>query len=133
MLDLKQLINENGNIYPIKPYNIFHQKIYLFNDNLQQVEYKLLTDGDIDHINTWIDKKPYEKDSFLEGCSSMKRYEFILDNANILLVEKKKKDCIVKNLYIDNDTLYKIINNYLYQISINERGNIKIKKMEKLI
>lgn len=132
MSEIYELIDEGKNIYPIKPIIMREKELNLFHSKEEQIDYSLLTDGNISHIDTWMDKRAYEKDSFLEGCGVVLRFNFILDNANILILEKKYKEKKIKNIYINEDTIYKIINNMLYQVSINEYGNIKIKKMEKL-
>ena len=120
-------INE---IFPIAPIVLAKQKVYLFFNKEERIDYSLYTDGDVNHVDTWIDKKPGDRDSFLQGVPTVSRYEFEITNANILLIEKIKKDISIRHLYINEDNLYKIINNYLYQISINQKGKIKIKRME---
>lgn len=126
---IKENYNIN-NIFPIAPIVLQRQKVYLFFSEEQKVDYSLYTDGNIEHIDTWIDKKPYDIDPFLEGCSTMKRFDFEITNANVLLIEKNYRDHKVKNLYVEQANLYKVINNGLYQVSISSREKIMIKRME---
>lgn len=119
------------NIFPIAPIILKKEKVYLFFSKKENVNYSLYTDGDMEHLDTWIDKKPYNSDIFLQGCSSVKRFEFQITNANILLIEKQYQENILRNLYINEDQLYKIINNQLYKVAISEKEKLMIKKMEK--
>ena len=130
-----QSIKENyhiSKIFPIAPITLQKEKVYLFFSRQQEVAYSLYTDGNIEHIDTWIDKKPYDRDSFLKECSFIKRFEFQITNANVLLVEKKYQNRTIRNLYLDQDNLYKIINNKLYQISISSSEKIMIKRIGEL-
>ena len=66
-----------------------------------------------------MDKKPYDRDIFLEGCNhTIKRYEFEVEDAEIIILEKKYQEKTIKNLYIHEENLYKAINHHLYQVSI---------------
>ena len=128
--DIELQENIDG-IFPILPIITKKEKISLFFSKKEKVFYSLYTDGDLEHINTWLDKRPYDKDAFLQGCSTVKRFDFYLTYANILIVEKNYQNHSIRNLYLNQDYLYKVINNQIYQISINEKENIKIKKMER--
>ncbi len=118
-----------SNIFPIAPILLQKEKIYLFFSKREEVSYSLFTDGDVEHWDTWIDKKPEARDPFLVQCPTIKRFEFHVQNANVLLLEKKYHDSMIRNLYIDENHLYKVINNHLYQVSIGSRENIMIKKI----
>ncbi len=130
---MKQIknINHIDCTFPIMPIILNKEKINLFFNQQEKVFYSLYTDGDIEHFDTWIDKKPYDRDDFLIGCSQAKRFEFYLTNANILLIEKHYQTKMAYHLYMDQDHLYKIANNQLYQISISEKEKLIIKKMER--
>lgn len=124
-------INE---VFPITPIVLKKNKVYLFSSLEYGVHYSLYTDGNVEHLDTWGDKKPYDRDPFLEGCQPecgkwVDRFEFYVTDANVLLVEKKYKDKMVRNLYIDQDNIYKVINNHLYQVSVNPKQNLMIKKI----
>lgn len=119
-------------ILPIAPITLKKQKVYLFFSREQDVNYFLYTDGDIEHIDTWMDKKPYDRDSFLEGClplPTVKRFEFYVTNANILLVDKYYQGKQIRNLYVDQDNLFKVINNHLYQVCISPKEKLMIKRI----
>lgn len=128
-------IKENYNIseiLPIAPITLKKQKVYLFFSKEQDVNYSLYTDGDVEHLDTWVDKRPYDRDSFFEKClmePAIKRYEFYVTNANVLLVEKYYQGNIVRNLYVDQDNLFKVINNQLYQVCISSKEKIMIKRI----
>lgn len=119
------------NILPIHEI-MSNNKVHLFYDQNQEVNYSLCTDGDIEHLSTWIDKHPSDRDSFLECCTKLKRFDFQVIDASILLLEKRHQDRVVRNLYIDEEKLYNIIYSRVYQISINTRENITVKRMEKM-
>lgn len=126
----KYRINE---VLPISLITLKKQKIYLFHEPKEKVDYSLCTDGNIEHIETWVTKKPYQFDSFLEGCQTVKRFTFDLDDANIVLIQKKYQNQIVRNLYIDESNIDKILMNSLYQLSINQNEKIKIKRIGEII
>lgn len=124
------------NIYPILPIIEENKPIYLFNGLEQKINYSLYTDGNTEHLDTWLDKRPRDRDSFLASCDLVNRYinrfEFQITEANLILLEKKYQDRMVRELYINEKELYKIINNQIYQVTITPREHIKIKKMEKI-
>lgn len=117
------------NIYSIDSVN--KEKIYLFQGSY--VDYSLCTDGTVELLDVWVSKRPYEFDNFLEDSTNLKRYEFRISDANVLLLEKKHKNKIVRNLYVDKDNLYKIINTSVFHVSINKRERLIIKKLEKIL
>lgn len=130
-----QSIKENYNIskiFPIAPITLQKEKVILFYSEKQQVAYSLYTDGSVEHLDTWIDKKPSDRDSFLAKCAPVKRFEFRVTNANVLLVEKRYQNNTIRNLYLEQDNLYKIINNQLYQVSISSNEKIMIKRVGEL-
>lgn len=111
--------------------NKINERINIFSNKQINIEYFLYTDGTVKHLETWIDKKPYERDNFLKGCNiPIKRFEFEVSDANILLIEKYYGNKKINNLYI-NENYIKSID--LYQLSITEREKIMIKKMENII
>lgn len=95
------------------------------------VNYTALTDGDIEHMETWMLKHPSQFDPFLKDCSLAKRFTFKLENANLLLLEKKKKEEVIKRLYINEDKIDIISISSIYKISIGKKENIKIRKLKK--
>lgn len=133
MIDIKTLINENGGIYSINPYIFDNKKVFLFHDRDKDINYSFLTDGEVNHIDTWIDKYPNKKDSFLDDCGTVKRYDFTLKDANILLLNKYYNGKFIKDLYINTNFLYRVLNDTLYCVSINEYDNINIKKIKRLL
>lgn len=136
-LELLRAETEVITIFPILPMMQKNKKIYLFYSMEEQIEYFLYTDGNIEHLDTWLDKKPGDKDLFLEFCHPkkgfIKRFEFKVEDANILLLEKRYQKQKKYNLYLNQENLYKIINNNIYRISISSAEKIKVKKMEKII
>ena len=110
-------------ILPIENILLKKEKLFLFHSEEQDIKYFLETDGTVNHIRTWVDKKPYDRDNFLEGCNhTIKRYEFEVEDAEIIILEKKYQEKTIKNLY-------KAINHHLYQVSINEKENIMVKRI----
>ncbi len=95
------------------------------------INYTALTDGDIEHMETWMLKHPSRFDPFLKDCSLAKRFIFKLENANLLLLEKKKKEEVIKRLYINEDKIDIISISSIYKISIGKKENIKIRKLKK--
>lgn len=124
------------NIYPILPIVAEKKKIYLFHSTKEKIEYSLYTDGNTEHIETWTDKNPGARDSFLASCQPtdgyVSRFEFEITEANMILLEKKYQNRMIRELYINEQKLYKVINHQIYQITLNSKENIKVKKMEKL-
>lgn len=126
-------IKNNYNINEILPLSAIalqKERVLLFFNKEQGVAYSLYTDGDVEHIDTWVDKKPWDRDPFLDGCSTVSRFEFSITNANILLIEKRYQGSIVRNLYLDQERLYKVINNYLYKVCVSPKEKIMIKRLE---
>ena len=80
-------------ILPIENILLKKEKLFLFHSEEQDIKYFLETDGTVSHIRTWIDKKPYDRDNFLEGCNhTIKRYEFEVEDAEIIILEKKYQE-----------------------------------------
>lgn len=119
------------NLFPITPIILKQEKVNLFFSKKENISYSLYTDGDIEHLDTWIDKRAYVSDSFLQGCSPVKRFEFYIMNANVLLIEKHYQNNRIRNLYMNQDYLDKCVNSNIYQVSITEKERLMIKKMEK--
>lgn len=129
------IIDDTKDIDNILPISLLLEEkkiISLFYSLDERVNYTLCTDGTIEQLETKIDNYPYYSDSFLTGCGIVKRINFKVHDANILLIEKQYKNKKIKNLYIDLDNLYKVINYNLYQVSITEKENVKIKKVGNL-
>lgn len=130
---IKQTYNISE-VFPLEPIILNKKKVYLFFGKEQEVNYSLYTDGNIEHLDTWCDKKPYDRDVFLEGCKIdssrwIDRFEFEITDANVLMVEKKFQNKVMRNLYINQDSLDKIILDRLYQVVISSKGKIMIKKI----
>ena len=119
------------NIYPISNITLKREKIYLFYSEKEKVDYSLYTDGNLNHIDTWIDKRPSQRDIFLCNSGKIKRLEFLLEDANFLLIDKKYQDKRIRNLYIDLENFENVVYDGIYQVSINEKENLKIKRLEK--
>ena len=80
-------------ILPIENILLKKEKLFLFHSEEQDIKYFLETDGTVNHIRTWVDKKPYDRDNFLEGCNhTIKRYEFEVEDAEIIILEKKYQE-----------------------------------------
>lgn len=117
-------------IYPLVDIILKKSKISLFYNEYEGVNYSLYTDGNLEHIGTWLDKWPYQKDPFLDKCGRIKRFDFLLTKANFIFFDKTydlKKERI---LYIDFANFDKIVNDRIYNVSITEKENIKIKRLE---
>lgn len=119
------------NVYPISNITLNKEKIYLFYSEKEKIDYSLYTDGNLSHIDTWIDKKPSQRDIFLGNSSKIKRLEFLLEDANFLLIDKKYQDKRIRNLYIDLENFENVVYDGIYQVSVNEKENLKIKRLEK--
>lgn len=136
-LELLKAEKEVTTIFPISSIMQRNKKIYLFYSAEDKIEYSLYTDGNTEHLDTWLDKKPGDNDLFLEFCQPIKgfikRFEFQIKDANILLLEKRYQEKKIYNLYLNQENLYKIINNNIYRISISTTERMKVKKMEKII
>lgn len=110
--------------------------IPLFYSNEEPVLYSLVTDGDCELIDTWIDKFPGNRDSKLKGFKGLYRHDFKNENASVIMVEKKINMDITKSFYV-NDRCFGFANIFLskekfYQISFNEKGKYLIKGREKI-
>jgi len=103
--------------------------INLFYDKSEEVNYILYTDGCIEHLNTFLDDHPHQRDLFLKGCGRLTRLEFIITDAKVLLVEKNRKDNKIKNLYIDFENINNLIIPSINRISSSENGKVMIKKV----
>lgn len=130
--EIKEIYNIEE-VFPIDLITLNRKKVYLFSSKEHDVDYSLCTDGDIEHLDTWCDKKPYERDSFLKECQIksgrwINRFEFSITDANVILVEKKYQDSIIRNLYINLDNIENIVKDF-YQVTINSKDNLKIKKI----
>jgi len=119
------------NILSLREFNLKKERINLFYSKEKLIEYSLYTDGSIELINTWLDKRPYQRDSFLNDCDTVKRLEFSIDEANFFLLDKKYNSKRIRNLYIEYENIDKIIEDKIYQVMINSYQNIKIKRLEK--
>lgn len=125
-------MQETIDIKLVKSNILKEEKVNVFYSRDNDINYKLRTDGNNSHIHTWIDKRPYQRDCFLMECTNpIKRFEFVVEDAKIIILEKRYKEKIVKDLYINLNDIYKIINNQLYEIEINDKENINIKKVIK--
>lgn len=120
------------NILPISLLLEEKKVISLFHSIEEDVNYSLYTDGTIELVEIRIDKWPHYCDDFLKTCGKVNKFNFKVSDANLLLIKKQYKDKKVKNLYIDLNNMYKVINYNLYQVSITEKENIKIKKVGNL-
>ena len=103
-------------------------KIYLFHNEIDKVNYSIATDGILTHVDTWIAKNPGGVDSFLMGCSTSKKFEFRLENAMIALIEKNRDHDMIRNLYINEDEILKAINSSIYKVEMADRGKMIIKR-----
>lgn len=124
------------NIYPILPIIEENRKIFLYHSTEENIDYSLYTDGNTEHLDTWLDKQPKDRDSFLVDYhlvnTYIHRFEFQITEASLILLEKKCQNKVVRELYINEEELYKIMNNQIYQVTITPKEHIKIKKMEKM-
>lgn len=120
-----------SNIFPLTNITLKRVKVHLFYSKKEKVNYILYTDGSLEHLATWMDKKPYQSDSFLEECGLVKRFDFLLEDAIFLLVDKNYDNKKIRNLFIDENNINIIKNSEIYQLSINSNENIKIKRMNK--
>lgn len=118
-----------SNIFPLSNIVLKREKIYLFYSKQEKVCYSFYTDGSLEHLSTWIDKRPYQRDSFLEECNPVKRFEFSIEDATFLLVDKEYGDKRIRNLFINDMNIQAIENNVGYQLSVNNNENIKVKRM----
>lgn len=106
--------------------------INLFYNKDEEVDYCLYTDGNVEYLDTYLDDHPHQRDLFLEGCGRLKRLEFLVTNAKMLLIEKKRHDNVIKNLYIDEKNIMKVVMSNIYKVSSSENGKVMIKRMENI-
>ncbi len=118
-------------VLPISNLAVNNSLFSLYFNSEDEINYTALTDGDIEHMETWMLKHPSQFDPFLKDCSLAKRFTFKLENANLLLLEKKKKGEVIKRLYINEDKIDIISISSIYKISIGKKENIKIRKLKK--
>lgn len=119
-------------VLPIEPILLDRKKIYLFHDFSQTIDYRLYTDGMIEHLDTWMDKKPYRIDPFLENASTTRRYEFSLQEASVLLIEKEYQEKRISHLYIQEKNMLKFACDSAFEIGIGNNNNIKVKRIGRL-
>ena len=119
-----------SNVFPVSSIILERVNIHLFYSKKERINYSIYTDGSLEHEDTWIDKRPGERDLFLENCGIVKRFDFLLEYANFMLIDKKYDNVVERNLYICND-INMIDENNIYQVLINEKENLKIKRLEK--
>ena len=119
-----------SNVFPVSSITLKRVNIHLFYSKKERINYSIYTDGSLEHEDTWIDKRPGERDLFLENCGIVKRFDFLLEYANFMLIDKKYDNVVERNLYICND-INMIDENNIYQVLINEKENLKIKRLEK--
>lgn len=119
-----------SNVFPLSNITLKRVNVHLFYSKKESVNYSIYTDGSLNHLDTWVDKKPWERDQFLENCGRIKRFDFLLeDDANFVLIDKKYNGIVERNLYICGD-INVIEESKIYQVSINEKENLKIKRLE---
>ena len=96
----------------------------------------LYTDGIVELKNTWIDKYPYHFDPDWMPYAPVKRVEFIITDANIVLAKKKIGDTTSRTLMINQEYWEHFMQIHrlrgVNQISLTENGHLKIKRLGEL-
>ena len=96
------------------------------------ISYILKTDGIVEEDDTWIDKRPYYRDSELIDFIKLKRCDFLVDNANIVLVEKNICGQVIQDFYFNSDYFESFFKrkDFVYsEIDFNEREKIRVKTL----
>ena len=96
------------------------------------ISYILKTDGIVEEDDTWIDKRPYYRDSELKDFIKLKRCDFLVDNANIVLVEKNICGQVIQDFYFNSDYFESFFKrkDFVYsEIDFNEREKIRVKTL----
>ena len=96
------------------------------------ISYILKTDCIVEEDDTWIDKRPYYRDSELKDFIKLKRCDFLVDNANIVLVEKNICGQVIQDFYFNSDYFESFFKrkDFVYsEIDFNEREKIRVKTL----
>lgn len=98
----------------------------------EKVNYELKTDGMIASSDIRIDKWPHYHDSDLEGITPLKRHDFIINDANIILVQKKIRNLKIQDFYLNNNYLESLLldRRFIYTyLSFTEKEKLMIKAL----
>ena len=97
------------------------------------ISYTLRTDGIVEEKETWIDKRPYHRDEMLKDYTTLKRCDFIVNDANIVLIQKKISEITIQDFYFNNEYFESFINqkkDFIYsEIEFNEKEKIRVKAL----
>lgn len=97
------------------------------------ISYILKTDGTVEEDDTWIDKRPYQRDSLLKDYGTLTRCDFIISNANIVLIKKEISGKLIQDFYFNDEYFESLIKqkDFIYsQIEFNEKEKIRVKALK---
>ena len=106
------------------------KKISLY--TVEKVNYELKTDGMIIDSDIRIDKWPHYHDFDLEGITPLKRHDFIINDANIILVQKEIRNLKIQDFYLNNYYLESLLldRRFIYTyLSFTEKEKLMIKAL----
>lgn len=96
------------------------------------ISYVLKTDGKVEEKDTWIDKRPYQRDILLKDCGTLKRCDFIIRNANIVLIQKRVLGQLIQDFYFNSEYFETFLKqkDFIYsEIDFNEKEKIRVKAL----
>lgn len=103
--------------------------LYMGND----ISYILKTDGVVEEKDTWIDKRPYQRDILLKGHGTLARCDFIIHDANLVLIQKEISGNMIQDFYFNHsyfESLRKQKEFIYSQIEFNEKEKIRVKALK---
>lgn len=129
-MNLIDFLRENNIVsyYNLDEYDISVFSMYT-GDNISS---QLLTDGCLELNDSYYDEKAYLDDNFLPRNVQIKRYEFLIQDANFVLINKNINGKLIRDLYMSLSYLSGLDNldNSMFQIAnINEEGKVNVKTL----
>lgn len=103
--------------------------LYMGND----ISYILKTDGVVEEKDTWIDKRPYQRDILLKDHGTLARCDFIIHDANLVLIQKEISGNTIQDFYFNHsyfESLRKQKEFIYSQIEFNEKEKIRVKALK---
>lgn len=89
----------------------------------ENIDAQLLTDGSLDLSNSYYDDKAYLNDDFIPSNIRALKYEFLISNANFVLIKRNIHGKLIKDLYMGLT--------YLKQLDITNKTDINVFKIDK--
>mgnify|MGYP003316129810 CR=1 FL=1 len=117
------------------------QNIYNLNKNIKvfsvflgkNISYKIKTDGIVEEQEVRIDKWPQHREVLLTNHGTLKRCDFIISNANLVLIEKTISNTTIQDIYINADYFEMVHNQNEFiglEIDFNEKEKIRVKTLK---